>query len=427
MTERDLRYRSQSAALNRHYLDSLIGLPPVRAQAAERAVWWQHEVRLVEWARSGLQVLRAGVLIEAAQMLIGSSCAAVLVLNFLARENKPGAALLLIYWALGMPTLGREIATLVRRVPAYRNLAERLLEPMRMAIDEATGDDRQIPSGTPVEITFESIEVSRSGRPVLDGIDLRIRPGEHVAVVGRSGAGKSTLVGLLLGWHVPTAGEVRIDGLPLDAARLANLRQTTAWVDPSVQLWNRSLFDNIRYGNGTSLIGDIGAVVDTADLRHILERLPDGLQSSLGESGRLTSGGEGQRVRFARALLKEHVRLALLDEPFRGLDLEQRRELLRRARDLWRETTLICVTHDIADTLTFERVLVVDNGRIAEDGEPGALSRSPDSLFAKLLQAERASQSQFSRSGLWKRWELQNGKIVELEDREGCVSWKELA
>jgi ATP-binding cassette subfamily B protein len=298
---------------------------------------------------------------------------------------------------------------------------------MRMAGERDPACDAPAPGSAPIEITFESVQVKRSGHQVLTDIDLRVRSGEHVAIVGRSGAGKSTLVGLLLGWQAPTTGTILIDGRPLEPAGLAALRQDMAWVDPSVQLWNRSLFDNLRYGSASPLVGDIGSVVETADLQHVLEQLPGGLQSPLGENGRLTSGGEGQRVRFARALLKEHVRLALLDEPFRGLDLEQRRELLARARHVWRDTTLLCVTHDIADTLTFERVLVVDNGRIVEDGHPGDLSRCPDSLFALLLHAERASRAQLSTAAFWKRWELRDGRIAELGKHGAGVPWKEMA
>ena len=104
----------------------------------------------------------------------------------------------------------------------------------------------------------------------------------------------------------------------------------------------------------------------------------------------MTSGGEGQRVRFGRALLRDPVRLAILDEPFRGLDGDKRHELLARAREVWRDATLICVTHDIDDTLSFERVIVLDAGRVVEDGKPSVLCNEPDSAYAALLAAERA-------------------------------------
>ena len=117
----------------------------------------------------------------------------------------------------------------------------------------------------------------------------------------------------------------------LDGERLRSLRRETAWVDPAVQLWNRSLLANLQYGNQD---GDnsIGNTLEEADLFGILERLPEGMQTALGEGGGLVSGGEGQRVRLGRALNRKDVRLAILDEPFRGLDRAKRRALLVAAR-----------------------------------------------------------------------------------------------
>src|SRR5581483_4426636 len=111
-------------------------------------------------------------------------------------------------------------------------------------------------------------------------------------------------------------------------------------------------------------------VVDAALLRGVLESLPHGLETKLGEGGALVSGGEGQRVRLGRAMLRRGVQLVILDEPFRGLDREKRRELLARAREFWRGCTLVCITHDLSETQEFDRVLVVEGGRIAEDGTP---------------------------------------------------------
>ena len=137
-----------------------------------------------------------------------------------------------------------------------------------------------------------------AGHTILTDLDLSIPAGSHVAIVGPSGAGKSSLVGLLLGWHRAASGQVCVDGVPLDGPRLAQLRQETAWVDPTVQLWNRSLLDNLRYGAHGAHAAPLAAVLEQADLRSVLEKLPDGLQTSLGEGGGLVSGGEGQRVRL---------------------------------------------------------------------------------------------------------------------------------
>jgi ATP-binding cassette subfamily B protein len=416
LAERELRQRVHSAALSRHYLDSLLGLTAARTHGAERSLRRRHESLLIEWGRSSVHWLRGSVVIEGVQLLTASAIAAWLVLDFAARGGRTGATLLLVYWVLNLPLLGRELAGIIRRLPSYRNILVRVLEilqaPEEADVPEAieaatTGRD----SGAAV--AFRSVEVRLGGQPVLRDVDLDIPSGQHVAIVGRSGAGKSTLAGLLLGWHAPSAGRVLVDGAPFEGAARSALRRSTAWVDPAVQLWNRSLFDNLRYSDPAAVISSIGAVIDAAELRDILESLPDSLQSPLGEGGGLTSGGEGQRIRFARALVGSMPRLAVLDEPFRGLDRVRRRRLLERAREIWRDATLVCVTHDIDDTRGFERVLVVDEGRVVEDGKPSELAATPGSQYAKLLAAERKVQSDLWSSVRWKRWRLVDGAIEQ--------------
>jgi len=232
-----------------------------------------------------------------------------------------------------------------------------------------------------------------------------------VAIVGASGAGKSSLLGLLLGWYRAAAGSVRVDGAALEGAYLEQLRKDTAWIDPAVQLWNRSLFFNLCYGNLDSV--PTANLLEQAELRQLLEKLPDGLQTELGESGGLVSGGEGQRVRFGRALLRREVRLALLDEPFRGLDRHQRRKLLARARRHWDGATLLCVTHDVGETLGFPRALVVENGRIVEDGAPAELARQSNSRYRALLEAEQSIREGSWSSGHWRHLRLEDGRLVE--------------
>src|SRR5262249_654245 len=152
-------------------------------------------------------------------------------------------------------------------------------------------------------IELQEVRVVAGGHTILDEIDLRIPAGSHVAVVGASGAGKSTLVGLLLGWHRPASGRILVGGEPLTGAKLAALRRRSAWVDPAVQLWNRPFLDNLRYGLEGAIQVPIAEAIETADLSGVLERMPDGMQTVLGEGGALVSGGEGQRTRFGRALL----------------------------------------------------------------------------------------------------------------------------
>jgi len=417
LAERELRQRTHAGALSGFYLDALLGLVAIRAHGAERVVRREHEALVVSWARAGVGLQRAVVAIEGVQFLAGFGLAAWLVLAYLTRGGELGGVLLLIYWALNLPVLGEEVALVARQYPAERNVALRLLEPLG-APEEAEATAEGVagvsdvrPSG--VAVAFERVVVRAAGHTILENIELSIAAGSHVAIVGPSGAGKSTLVGLLLGWHRPAAGRVVVDGAPLDAAHLERLRQGTAWVDPAVQLWNRSLLDNLLYGTDTDgALPPLGAAIEAVGLGGVLERLPDGMQTSLGESGALLSGGEGQRVRLGRALLRPGVRLAILDEPFRGLDRAQRRELLARVRRAWAGATLLCITHDIGETRAFDRVVIIEGGRIVGDGSPAELCARPNSPYRAMLDAEDAVRTGLWSRREWRRLRLEDGRLI---------------
>ena len=420
LTERDLRVRSHAGALSRFHLDGLLGQTPIHTHGAERAVRRGHEALLTEWARAGRARQRVAVTGQGVQMLLGYALAAWLLKDHLARAGASGGALLLIYWTLRLPTLGQSIALLARQYPAYRNVTQRLLEPL--AAPEADRREREVAKTVPtaedhhakgVAIELNGVRVMAGGHVVLSQLDLAIDSGSEVAIVGPSGAGKSSLVGLLLGWHRPQTGELRIDGKPCDAQRLDRLRCETAWIDPAVQIWNRSLLHNLRYGAIDESAGELERCLRDAELYEVLRNLPEGLQTPLGEGGGLVSGGEGQRVRLGRSLSRVEARLVILDEAFRGLDRPTRRKLLARARELWADATFLFVSHDIEQTLGFPRVLVIEQGRLVEDGAPRELLAQPGSRFCDLMQTEERVREELWSDERWRRLTLRGGDLEE--------------
>lgn len=422
LEEQDLRLRTQTGALSRFYLDALLGLVPAKTHGAERSLRRQHESQLLEWIHSGREYYALANYVRAFGALLYSGFAILMVMNYISKGGEPGEILLLFYWTLSLPSLGQSLAIMMQQYPMQRNRVLRLLEPLS-APDEETAwaqtaqPERQAApeanGSGPVGIRMENVLLQLGGHTILEDIDLEIQSGEHVAVVGPSGAGKSSLVGLLLGWHRPVSGQIRIDGEILDGKNLPRLRRETAWVDPAVRLWNRSLYDNLRYGGERGSGSTLAAALKESNLLEVVERLPEGMKTELGEGGGLVSGGEGQRVRLGRALLRSNCRLAILDEPFRGLDRTHRRELLRQARQHWQDATLICITHDMSETLAFPRVLVIENGRVVEDGDPGELNSRPDSRYHELLEAEQAVRQGLWESTQWKRFSLEGGKLYE--------------
>ncbi|MCP4127136.1 MAG: ATP-binding cassette domain-containing protein [Gammaproteobacteria bacterium] len=423
LLEQDMRLRTHLGGLSHFYLDALLGLIPVRTHRAERSLRREHEGLLAEWVRTSKDFLKTTAFIRAAEGLTGSAFTVWIVFDFISKGGEPGGLLLLFYWTLNLPTLGKALADFAQQYPMQRSMILRLLEPLgapeETDIPDGGDTDERGKDETPPEdsagigISLENVSVQAGGHTILSNIDLHIRPGEHIGIVGPSGAGKSSLVGLLLGWHRPSRGQVRVHRELLRGERLRDLRRTTAWVDPEVQLWNRSLFENFRYGSQGNDTGSLNAVVEEADLFDVLERLPQGMQTRMGEAGRLVSGGEGQRVRLGRAMFRSGVRLAILDEPFRGLDREKRRILLTRARKHWQDATLIFISHDVGETKAFDRVLVIEDGRLVEDDRPELLMENQDSRFRALVEAEEAVRKGLWESADWRRLWLADGKVEE--------------
>ena len=424
LAERDLRVHSHLGTLSRYYLDAFLGLAPLRAHGGEQALRAEHQSVLGEWRRAAFALQRTAVSIEAVQLLTAFGLSVWLLFGHLARSGEGGATLLLVYWVLNLPVLGQEVAEVAWQYPTFRSSTLRLLEPL------GAPDEDAAPSRAPVRepvrgrmpgmaIAIQGVTVRAGGHTILEDIDLTIDAGSHVAIVGPSGAGKSSLVGLLQGWHRPATGEITIDERPLDGTAYPVVRRQVAWIDPTVHLWNRPFAENLTYGSGDSH-GGLGVAIDGADLREVLEALPDGLQTRLGEGGALLSGGQGQRVRAGRALLRPEVRLAILDEPFRGLDREKRRALLARAREFWKGATLLCITHDVGETLVFGRVLVIENGRVVEDGDPRQLAARPGSRYRALLNAEAEVLDNLWSDPAWRHLQISGGMLREEEKRRAA-------
>jgi ABC-type bacteriocin/lantibiotic exporter with double-glycine peptidase domain len=417
LASRDLRFREFSGALSRFYLDALLGLRPIQAHGAARTLRTLHSEQLGQWAEAGLRLQSVFVRAEVLQMAVTYVPVIALVYREALRTSSPAGLLLLAYWAVSIPTLGQELASIAWDIPALRNTLWRLLEPLG-APEEQVSEAAPIAKNGGVALEIEKVTVVAGGHVILEDVDLSVAPGEHIAVVGLSGAGKSSLASLLLGWHKPQRGSVTVDGAPLDGEQLAQLRRHTAWIAPEVHLFQASLLDNLNYGNGSDCTGRVGLAIQGADLLSVLERLPDGLQTELGESGALVSGGEGQNVRIGRAMARPDVRLAILDEPARGLDREARRSLLARARQHFAKATMIFVTHDVPDTLDFQRVLVVEQGRIIEQGSPRELYEKTDSRYRTLCDQEKNTHNHLFSDSMWRHLKMSSGVLSET--KEAC-------
>lgn len=420
LQEKDLQVRTHVGALTQYYLDALRGIVPVKAHAAEQSLLREHEHLLTHWGAARWALLEKMISYTAIQNTAGGVIAIGYIWLHWQQGLPLGQLLLAAYWLLNIVDYGQELSHIARLYPTLRNHLLRAgemitLESATISSSEITAapslsesECEKIPG---IEICCRKMSVKIGGQTVLSDIDIDIPAGQHVAIVGPSGAGKSTLIGTLLGWHVPHDGALTADGQPLNDQQLERLRQETAWIDPAVQLWNRPLWENVAYGLSGRKGVQAAEIITQAELINFLERLPDGWRTPLGEDGRLISGGEGQRVRFARGLSRKDPRLILLDEPFRGLDRPQRARLLTLARQKWVKSTLLCVTHDLFEAETFDQVLFFHGGRLIQQGPPDELKKNEQGPFAHFYRQNQAVAQYIWAADQWTHWKLSGGEI----------------
>lgn len=227
---------------------------------------------------------------------------------------------------------------------------------------------------------------TRPDAPALRDFTLEVEPGETVAIVGPSGAGKSTIFQLAERFYDPQAGTVRIDGIPLTQVDPAEVRQRIAFVPQDGVLFSADARDNLRYGNWDATDEDIWEAARAANAEAFLRALPEGLDTFLGEDGTRLSGGQQQRVAIARALLRD-APILLLDEATSALDAESERLVQDALDHLMRDRTTLVIAHRLATVRAADRIVVMDDGKIVEQGTHAQLSKA-GGLYARLAKLQ---------------------------------------
>ncbi len=300
----------------------------------------------------------------------------------------PGELLVFVSYLRAINKPVREVAKLTGQLAKSTACGQRIAELFAIHPAIADAPDAIELRDARGEIRFDGVTFAYlADRPALAGVDLHIRGGERVAIVGRTGAGKSTLIKLLLRFHDPAGGRVCVDGHDLRGVTTESLRRSIGWVHQDTVLFGMTVRENIALGRPDADDDAIRDVARRVCADEFIRHMPRGYDTVLGQSGTTLSGGQRQRLALARALLRE-PRILLLDEPATGLDARTRRIVEEAWMSPANRATTIVICHRLQDMQRFDRVVAIDGGRVVGAAPHGELLRTCDAYAALVAAAE---------------------------------------
>ncbi|MCY0388524.1 ABC transporter ATP-binding protein [Robbsia sp. Bb-Pol-6] len=303
----------------------------------------------------------------------------------------------------GTRDLAVALVDVTQHVARLAEAVETLLQPHGMP-DDSNATTLQEQGGR-VDFVNTTFAYPRR-KPILENFNLTIEPGQRVGLIGRSGAGKSTVLALLQRFYDPQEGEVRVDDQNIARLTQDSLRHAIALVPQDISLFHRTVFENIQYGRPDATAEEVYQAAGEARCTEFIEAMPEGFDTIVGDRGVKLSGGQRQRIAIARAILK-NAPILLLDEATSALDSASEDAIQQALDRLMRGRTVIAIAHRLSTLQNFDRIVVMSNGKVIDDGEPSVLRTQPG-LYRELL----------SRQGGAIEGDGQDGFRLETEIRE---------
>ena len=389
------------ARLSAHFLDTLQGLATLKLFDRSRSEVDQIKKTSADYRRQTMRVLRVAFL-SSAVLEFFSAVAIALVAVYLGmhylgylpfgdygRELTLSGGFFILLLAPDFYLPLRELGTYYHARAAAVGAADGILKVLSAAESAPkTRQDQTIPAG-PVNIQFHEVSFAYQNdrQPVLQNIDFDLAAREHIALVGASGVGKTTLINLLMGFVIPTSGEIVFNGVPLGDLNRDDLRLKIAWIGQQPVLFYGTVRENIRIGKPDASERELEEAARLARVIEFSRYLPDGLDTSVGEHGIGLSRGQAQRVALARAFLK-NAPLLLLDEPTAGLDTESEQMVLASLDILAKDRTVLTATHRLDNLHRTDRIILLDEGFILEQGSYRQLMTEGTTFHRMVFQRE---------------------------------------
>ncbi|WP_048148698.1 ABC transporter ATP-binding protein [Palaeococcus ferrophilus] len=382
------RVRHQTGVIASVSTGSIAGVKTIKALSVEEEIQGKFQRENEELYSLNVEATKITALYGNAPFLImGIAMSAMLYYGgraIMAQNLTVGELTAFLTYMLTMTwplrALGFTIGDIQRSLAAASRLFE-VIDSAPEHIDPPDAVELTNPRG---EIEFRDVYLTyHTGKTVLKGLNLKIRPGERVLITGPPGSGKSTLLKLIARFYEPEKGKVLIDGVDVGKIKTSSLRKTVAYVPQEPFIFNRSLRENIALANPDASLEEIIRAAKIAKIHDFISSLPEGYDTVVGEKGVTLSGGQRQRIALARALLLE-PKIILLDDPVSNLDAKTEESLVEDLRDILEGKTAIIVSQRLSMARLVDRVIVMVDGRVVEDGKPEALA-GKGGLFSEML------------------------------------------